>query len=285
MPHAGILRETANPDSPDARLARRSRLRVRRAPRRRPPVVVGAARCRRDSDARARERPADAEDGRGRLRQERLGRPRRAGRPEGNDAGRRPRCASSRKARRRPSGGGAFEPHCPTPRALRSLRAGRETLVRELLALDVRGRLCRDEAHAALADRRDTGSARRAGRSSPSRPRAAIVTTVRLGVRPGTWRAEIGENGLPVRRPRRPAPLEALGYLDRADVSGSTNYLTEQALLAFQGWEGLDRTGTVTGQTQVALFTRVATETRCPPAGQARRDLPRPRRRAHGRGR
>ena len=49
--------------------------------------------------------------------------------------------------------------------------------------------------------------------------------------------------------------LSALGYLDRADATGSTNYLTEQALLAFQGWEGLDRTGTVTGQTQVALFT------------------------------
>ena len=49
--------------------------------------------------------------------------------------------------------------------------------------------------------------------------------------------------------------MSALGYLDRSDATGSTNYLTEQALLAFQGWEGLDRTGTVTGQTQVALFT------------------------------
>ena len=49
--------------------------------------------------------------------------------------------------------------------------------------------------------------------------------------------------------------MSALGYLDRSDATGSTNYLTEQALLAFQGWEDLDRTGTVTGQTQVALFT------------------------------
>jgi hypothetical protein len=81
------------------------------------------------------------------------------------------------------------------------------------------------------------------------------LTTARLGVRPGTWHTEIGEKkylyvvrGVQLR-------LSALGYLDRADATGSTNYLTEQALLAFQGWEGLDRTGTVTGQTQVALFT------------------------------
>ena len=81
-----------------------------------------------------------------------------------------------------------------------------------------------------------------------------LVTTLRLGVRPGAWRAETGENdyfyvtrGLQLR-------LAALGYLDRSDVTGSNDYLTEQALLAFQGWEELDRTGTVTGQTQVALF-------------------------------
>jgi L,D-transpeptidase catalytic domain/Putative peptidoglycan binding domain len=82
-----------------------------------------------------------------------------------------------------------------------------------------------------------------------------FLTTARLGVRPGTWRAETGEKeyayvvrGVQLR-------LAALGYLDRSDVTGETNYLTEQALLAFQGWENLDRTGTVTGQTQVALFT------------------------------
>ena len=49
--------------------------------------------------------------------------------------------------------------------------------------------------------------------------------------------------------------LAALGYLDRSDVGAADDYLTEQALLAFQGWEDLDRTGTVTGQTQLALFT------------------------------
>ena len=80
------------------------------------------------------------------------------------------------------------------------------------------------------------------------------VTTVRLGVRPGGWRAETGENGYPYVVRGVQLRLQALGYLDRADVSGSTNYLTEQALLAFQGWERLDRTGTVTGRTQVELF-------------------------------
>ena len=81
-----------------------------------------------------------------------------------------------------------------------------------------------------------------------------LVTTLRLGVRPGAWRAETGENdyfysvrGVQLR-------LVELGYLDRSDVTGTSDYITEQALLAFQGWEDLDRTGTVTGQTQVALF-------------------------------
>jgi hypothetical protein len=32
------------------------------------------------------------------------------------------------------------------------------------------------------------------------------------------------------------------------------DYATSQALLALQGWEGLARTGTVTGQVQVELF-------------------------------
>jgi L,D-transpeptidase catalytic domain/Sporulation and spore germination/Putative peptidoglycan binding domain len=82
-----------------------------------------------------------------------------------------------------------------------------------------------------------------------------FLAMARLGIRPGVWRAETGEKnygyvvrGLQLR-------LAALGYLDRSDATGSDDYLTEQALLAFQGWEDLDRTGTVTGQTQVALFT------------------------------
>ena len=81
------------------------------------------------------------------------------------------------------------------------------------------------------------------------------VTTVRRGVRPGSWRADTGENGYPYVIRGVQLRLAELGYLDRADVTGKDDdYLTEQALLAFQGWEDLDRTGTVTGQTQVALF-------------------------------
>ena len=81
-----------------------------------------------------------------------------------------------------------------------------------------------------------------------------FVTNARLGVRPGRWSAESGENDYPyvVRGVQR--RLVALGYLDGAEVTGSLDYLTEQALMAFQGWEDLDRTGTVTGQTQVELF-------------------------------
>jgi hypothetical protein len=81
-----------------------------------------------------------------------------------------------------------------------------------------------------------------------------LVTTLRLGVRPGSWRAETGENDYPYVVRGLQLRLAALGYLDPSDVTGSADYLTEQALLAFQGWEDLDRTGTVTGQTQVALF-------------------------------
>jgi hypothetical protein len=81
------------------------------------------------------------------------------------------------------------------------------------------------------------------------------VTTVRLGLRPGSWRADTGENDYPYVIRGVQLRLAQLGYLDPADVTGKDDdYLTEQALLAFQGWEDLDRTGTVTGQTQVALF-------------------------------
>ena len=80
------------------------------------------------------------------------------------------------------------------------------------------------------------------------------VTTVRIGVRPGTSRAETGENDYPYVIRGVQLRLAELGYLDRSEVTGADDYLTEQALLAFQGWEDLDRTGTVTGQTQVALF-------------------------------
>lgn len=81
-----------------------------------------------------------------------------------------------------------------------------------------------------------------------------LVTTLRIGMRPDAWRAETGENDYRYLVRGMQRRLWLLGYLDRTDVTGSLDYLTEQALLAFQGWEDLDRTGTVTGQTQVALF-------------------------------
>lgn len=81
-----------------------------------------------------------------------------------------------------------------------------------------------------------------------------FVTVLRLGVQPGAWRAETGENDYPYVVRGVQLRLAALGYLDRRDVGAGDGYLTEQALLAFQGWEDLDRTATLTGQTQLALF-------------------------------
>jgi hypothetical protein len=82
-----------------------------------------------------------------------------------------------------------------------------------------------------------------------------FLTSVTLGVRPGAWRAETGENDYGYLERGVRLRLAQLGYLDRRDVADADGYLAEQALLAFQGWEDLERTGTVTGQTQLALFT------------------------------
>ena len=81
-----------------------------------------------------------------------------------------------------------------------------------------------------------------------------LVTTLRLGMRPEAWRPEEGELGYDYSTRGVQLRLWTLGYIDRLDLTGALDYATEQALLAFQGWEDLDRTGTVTGQTQVALF-------------------------------
>ena len=81
-----------------------------------------------------------------------------------------------------------------------------------------------------------------------------LLTTVRLGVRPAAWSVELGEKGFAFDVRGLQLRLWALGYLARADVSGSLDYPTEQALLAFQGWEELVRTGSVTGGTQLALM-------------------------------
>jgi hypothetical protein len=81
-----------------------------------------------------------------------------------------------------------------------------------------------------------------------------LTTVLRLGLRPDAWKPARGEQGYLYSVRGVQLRLWTLGYLDRSDVGGTLDYMTSQALLAFQGWEGLDRTGTVTGQTQVELF-------------------------------
>jgi L,D-transpeptidase catalytic domain/Sporulation and spore germination/Putative peptidoglycan binding domain len=82
-----------------------------------------------------------------------------------------------------------------------------------------------------------------------------LATVLRLGVRPGAWRGQRGERGYQYSMRGVQLRLWQLGYLARADVNGELDYATSQSLLAFQGWEGLARTGTVTGETQVQLVT------------------------------
>jgi hypothetical protein len=81
-----------------------------------------------------------------------------------------------------------------------------------------------------------------------------LVTTLGLGAPVEAWKPERGEQGYPFSVRGVQLRLSTLGYLDRSDVSGQMDYVTSQALLAFQGWEELGRTGTVTGGTQVRLF-------------------------------
>lgn len=47
--------------------------------------------------------------------------------------------------------------------------------------------------------------------------------------------------------------LVALRYLRKSQVTGRSDYATSQALLAFQGWEGLARTGAATVETRQRL--------------------------------
>jgi lipoprotein-anchoring transpeptidase ErfK/SrfK len=81
-----------------------------------------------------------------------------------------------------------------------------------------------------------------------------FVTALRIGLRPTEWKAAVGEKGYPYAVRGVQLRLWSLGYLDRSSVTGQTDYQTEQALLAFQGWNDLARTGTVTGETQLELF-------------------------------
>lgn len=81
-----------------------------------------------------------------------------------------------------------------------------------------------------------------------------LVTTLRLGHRPGPQRLAEGEQGYAYSVRGVQLRLSTLGFLHRSDVTGTLDYRTSQALLAFQGWEGLGRTASVSGETQRALF-------------------------------
>lgn len=95
-----------------------------------------------------------------------------------------------------------------------------------------------------------------------------LATMIRLGTRPSTWRGQPGEKGFVYSVRGLQLRMYHLGFLSRADVTGRLDYATSQALLAFQGWYDLARTGTITGQTQVELV---------------RADRPRPEARRTGR--
>jgi hypothetical protein len=81
-----------------------------------------------------------------------------------------------------------------------------------------------------------------------------LATSFRIGMRTAPWHPEQGEKGYSYSVRGVQFRLWTLGFLDRSSITGRLDYATEQALLAFQGWQDLSRTGTVTGETQVALF-------------------------------
>ena len=156
--------------------------------------------------------------------------------------------------------------------------AGRRgELVRELLRSTLAARLSGDEADASLADRGDARSARAEG-AGGARDRGPRRHNSSARHAPRRVARGYGRERLRVFDPRRPAPPRRARILDRRDVTDETDYLTEQALLAFQGWEDLDRTGTVTGQTQLALFRAQRPRPAARRRGRPSRDLPRPRR-------
>ena len=81
-----------------------------------------------------------------------------------------------------------------------------------------------------------------------------LATVQRLGTRPAAWRGRTGEKGFLYSVRGLQLRMYQLGYLARGSVTGRLDYLTSQALLAFQGWNDLARTGTITGETQVELM-------------------------------
>jgi lipoprotein-anchoring transpeptidase ErfK/SrfK len=95
-----------------------------------------------------------------------------------------------------------------------------------------------------------------------------FATLIRPGKQPASWRGATGEKGFVYGVRGVQLRLLELGYLSPAQVTGTLDYGTSQSLLAFQGWEGLARTGTVTGETQVALVSASAPRPRVRRAGR-----------------
>jgi L,D-transpeptidase catalytic domain/Sporulation and spore germination len=96
-----------------------------------------------------------------------------------------------------------------------------------------------------------------------------LVTVLRLGVRPADWHGRAGERGYRFSMRGIQFRLWQLGYLSRADVTGRYDYATSQSLLAFQGWEDLARTGTVSGETQLALVQAKRPQAWSPGSGRS----------------
>jgi lipoprotein-anchoring transpeptidase ErfK/SrfK len=82
-----------------------------------------------------------------------------------------------------------------------------------------------------------------------------FATLITAGKQPAKWRGSTGEKGFAYSVRGMQLRLLQLGYLSTAQVTGEVDYSTTQALLAFQGWAGLARTATFTGETQVALVS------------------------------
>ena len=95
-----------------------------------------------------------------------------------------------------------------------------------------------------------------------------LATVLPIGPRPGSWSAVEGEGGYvySVRGVQR--RLLQLGYLSPSQVTGQVDYSLSQALLAFQGWEGLYRSGTITGEVQIRLVRADRPRARIPATGK-----------------